>query len=232
MGRSPAFCEQANHSQGNVIKNPGLPVIDLETANTQLRDLPPEEIVRWALNLGKSTITTTSFGPNSGAILHLLSQVDKGIPVVWVDSGYNMRDTYVVAEQLIKRLELNTKIYVPSVTAEHLNVRLGGIPTLDDPDLHDEFTRVVKLEPFSRALSDLNPSVWISGIRQGDTDFRRNLDILSYDNRGILKVAPIFYWSDEQLEDYMEEHDLPSCKHYFDPTKVESGRECGLHTSA
>jgi len=78
----------------------------------------------------------------------------------------------------------------------------------------------------------MKPKVWISGIRQSDTDFRRGLDILSYDNRGILKVAPIFYWSDEQLETYMQEHEVPSCRHYFDPTKVESGRECGLHTSA
>jgi len=207
-------------------------VIDLESANKQLRNLSPEEVIRWALDLGETTITTTSFGPNSGAVLRLISEVDPSVPVIWVDSGYNMRDTYVVEEQLIKSLNLNARIYVPSVTAEHLNVKLGGIPTLEDPDLHDEFTRVVKLEPFSRAIDELKPKVWISGIRKGDTDFRKNLDILSYDNRGILKVAPIFHWSDEQLEQYMADHDIPSCKHYFDPTKVESGRECGLHTSA
>ena len=207
-------------------------VIDLDSTNKQLRELPAEEIVRWALALGEKTITTTSFGPNSGAVLHVLAKVDPSIPVVWVDSGYNMRDTYVVAEQLIDSLNLDARIYVPTITAERLNVKLGGIPTLDDPDLHEEFTRVVKLEPFSRAIDQLQPKVWISGIRKQDTDFRKNLDILSYDNRGILKVAPIFYWSDDQLEDYMQEHEIPSCKHYFDPTKVESGRECGLHTAA
>ena len=207
-------------------------VIDLDSTNKQLRDLTAEEIVRWALALGEKTITTTSFGPNSGAVLHVLAKVDPSIPVVWVDSGYNMRDTYVVAEQLIDSLNLDARIYVPTITAERLNVKLGGIPTLDDPDVHEEFTRVVKLEPFSRAIDQLQPKVWISGIRKQDTDFRKNLDILSCDNRGILKVAPIFYWSDDQLEDYMQEHEIPSCKHYFDPTKVESGRECGLHTAA
>jgi phosphoadenosine phosphosulfate reductase len=25
---------------------------------------------------------------------------------------------------------------------------------------------------------------------------------------------------------------LPSCQRYFDPTKVEDKRECGLHTSS
>ncbi len=207
-------------------------MIDIDSANQQLRDLPAEDIIRWALALGEPAILSTSFGPNSGAMLHLLSQVDNSVPVIWVDSGYNMRDTYVVAEQLMEDLELNVQRYVPGYTTEHLSVRLGGIPTLDEPDLHQEFTRIVKLEPFDRALNELKPTVWISGIRRGDTDFRRSLDVLSYDSSGILKVAPIFHWSDERLQAYMDCNNIPSCKHYFDPTKLESGRECGLHTSA
>lgn len=210
----------------------GNAVLDLDKANAELRMKDPEEVIRWALDLGEPTIMTTSFGPNSGALLHMLAAVDKSVPVVWADSGYNMRDTYVVAEQLIKTLELDARVYVPAVSAERLNVQLGGIPTLDDPEKHAEFTRIVKLEPFRRALDELSPKVWISGIRHGETELRKNLDILSYDNDGILKVAPIFFWGDERLDRYMEQYELPSCRHYFDPTKVESGRECGLHTSA
>jgi len=207
-------------------------MIDLDATNQALRDKTPGEIIRWASELGKRTITTTSFGPNSGGLLHLIAHNSNNIPVIWVDSGYNMRDTYVVAEQLISDLKLDTRVFVPEITAERLNVIMGGIPTLEDPDLHQRFTEIVKLEPFTRALNQLQPEVWISGIRRDDTEFRKSLDILSYDKRGILKVAPIFYWSDEDLDQYMEQHEIPSCRHYFDPTKVESGRECGLHTSA
>ena len=188
--------------------------------------------MRWAVEQGEATMVSTSFGPNSAALLHLVSQVAPDLPVIWVDSGYNMRDTYVVAEEIIDRLNLNMKIYVPGVTSERLNILMGGIPTLDEPEKHTEFTRIVKLEPFERGLAELNPKLWISGIRQTDTDFRRSLDVLSYDNRGILKVAPIFRWTEDDIAAYMAEHDLPSCRHYFDPTKVESGRECGLHTAA
>ena len=207
-------------------------MLDLVEQNSQLQSLSPEAIVRWAVDQGQSTIVSTSFGPNSAALLHLVNQVAPDLPVIWVDSGYNMRDTYVVAEEIIGRLNLNMKVYVPEVTSERLNILMGGIPTLDEPEKHAEFTRIVKLDPFERALKELNPKMWISGIRQDDTEFRRSLDVLSYDNRGILKVAPIFRWTDEDLDNYMSEHDLPSCRHYFDPTKVESGRECGLHTAA
>ena len=207
-------------------------VIDTVEQNKQLQSLSPEAIVRWAVDQEEPIIMSTSFGPNSAALLHLVGQVAPDLPVIWVDSGYNLRDTYVVAEEIIERLKLNMKIYVPEVTSERLNILMGGIPTLDEPEKHAEFTRIVKLEPFERALMDLDPKIWIPGIRQGDTDFRKSLDVLSYDKRGILKVAPIFRWTDDDLSNYMVEHDLPSCRHYFDPTKVESGRECGLHTAA
>ncbi|MEE8059634.1 MAG: phosphoadenosine phosphosulfate reductase family protein [Pseudomonadales bacterium] len=207
--------------------------LDLEKLNQELKDLSSVEIVRWAIGLGKPVIATTSFAPNAAAMLHVVTEADASIPVVWVDSGYNVPDTYRAAEVIMGRLKPNMQIYIPQWTAERRNAIMGGIPHPDDdPDVHEEFTRQVKLEPFQKALDDLQPEVWISGIRREETEFRKTLDILSYDHRGILKVAPFFYLSEKQVQDYMDQHELPSCRHYFDPTKVEDGRECGLHTSA
>ncbi len=206
--------------------------IDLESVNAELRDASPEAIVRWAIELGKTTIATTSFGRNAAVMLHLVSGVDKTMPTVWVDTGYNLRDTYIIAERLIKQLELNMHVYSPDMTSERRNAIMGGVPTIQDEALHGEFTRQVKLDPFSQALDDLKPEVWISGIRQEETEHRQGLDIVSLDGRGILKVAPIFYWSEDHVDAYMEAHALPTCRHYFDPTKVNDGRECGLHTAA
>ncbi len=207
--------------------------LDLEQLNQQLKDKSPVEIIRWAMALAKPTIATTSFAHNSAALLHMLRGSAPDLPVIWVDSGYNVPDAYRVAEQIMETLKPNMHIYIPQITAERRNAIMGGIPhPEEDPDVHEEFTRQVKLEPFDLALKEHQPQVWISGIRQQETDFRKTLDILSIDNRGILKVAPIFYWGEDQLTDYMLEHRLPSCRHYFDPTKVIDNRECGLHTSA
>jgi phosphoadenosine phosphosulfate reductase len=210
------------------------PLLDLDLVhiNASLRDASPAEVVRWALALDKETIATTSFGRNAALMLHLVSEEDKTVPTIWVDTGYNLRDTYVVAERLIKDMQLNMHVYSPQMTSERRNAIMGGIPTVDEEERHTEFTQQVKLEPFAQAIADFQPEVWITGIRQEETEHRKSLDIVSLDNRGILKVAPIFYWSEEQVEDYMEQHSLISCKHYFDPTKVQDGRECGLHTSA
>lgn len=206
--------------------------LDIQKANESLRGASPEHIVAWALGLGKKTIATTSMGRNAAVMLHLVSEQDKSVPTVWVDTGYNLRDTYVVAERLIEALDLSMHVYSPQMTSERRNAIMGGIPTVDELESHEKFTREVKLEPFAQALADLEPDIWLTGIRQEETEHRQSLDIVSMDNRGIIKVAPIFYWSEAQVEDYMAQHELPSCRHYFDPTKVHDGRECGLHTAA
>ena len=204
--------------------------INLSEINVELRNQSPESIIRWALSLNKKSMMTTSFGINSAVSLHMLSQIDKSVSVVWADSGYNTRDAYTVAEELIYRLELNMHIVNPLVSAERRNA-IMGIPNVDD-DEFKEFTRQVKLEPFARAIDEVKPKVWLTGIQQGETEFRQGLDIVTVDGRGILKVAPIFYWTPEQVEAYIQEHKLPTCKRYFDPTKVNDNRECGLHTSS
>ncbi|MEM8562827.1 MAG: phosphoadenosine phosphosulfate reductase family protein [Pseudomonadota bacterium] len=206
--------------------------LDIQSANAQLKGASPLEVVRWALDLGQPTIATTSMGRNAAVMLHLVSQVDKTLPTIWVDTGYNLRDTYVVAERLIRDLDVNIHVYSPQMTSERRNAIMGGIPTIDEEARHAEFTRQVKLEPFDRALADFAPDIWLTGIRREETDLRKTLDIVSVDKRGIIKVAPIFYWSEDDVDDYMAEHNLPTCKHYFDPTKVQDGRECGLHTAA
>ena len=206
--------------------------IDFEKVNADLREATALEIVHWALGLNQRVISTTSFGINAAVMLHLVSGADSSLPTVWIDTGYNLRDTYVVAERLIESLSLNMHIYSPEMTSERRNALGGGIPTIEEEESHQQFTQQVKLEPFSRAIKALQPQVWLTGIRKEETTHRQTLDIVSLDNRGIIKVAPLYYWSEEDLEDYMEQFQLPSCKHYFDPTKVHDDRECGLHTAA
>ena len=88
----------------------------------------------------------------------------------------------------------------------------------------------VKLEPFKRAMSEHKPDVWFTNLRKGQTAFRDSLDIITQGSDGIIKVSPFFYWSDDQLDTYLSEHDLPNEQDYYDPTKVLEHRECGLHT--
>lgn len=196
--------------------------------NKKFKGAQPSEIISWAIDNAKKPVLTTNFRPYEVNILHAVSRVKGDIPVIWCDTGYNTPNTYKHAEDLIERLRLNIDLYVPRQTSAHRDVVMG-IPQIDDPR-HAEFTEQVKLEPFRRAMAAHKPDVWFTNLRKGQTALRDSLDVLSLGKDGVLKVSPFYYWSDAELDAYLEEHDLPNEHKYFDPTKVLENRECGLHT--
>ncbi|GGH40986.1 phosphoadenylylsulfate reductase [Mangrovimonas yunxiaonensis] len=201
--------------------------IDIEYWNKQLRDKTPEDIIDWALAQTTNKIVTTSFGVYSAVLLSSISKKDEHIKVVWCDTLYNLPSTYEHAAQLIGRFNLNIQKYQALKSKAEIEATIG-FPSLED-DNFDEFSEVVKLEPFRRALQELKPDLWFTNIRVRQTEYRNKKDILSYSKDGILKVSPFYYWSDSELDDYLEKHDLPKNYDYFDPIKALSNRECGIH---
>lgn len=201
--------------------------IDIKQINKGLKDKSPKEIISWAILNGVKPIVTTNFGPYSAAILHAVTRVKNDIKVIWIDTGYNTPNTYRYAESISVDLELNIKQYVPKQTSAHRDVVLG-IPSIDSPK-HKIFTDQVKLEPFKRAMKEHQPDVWFTNLRKGQTAFRDSIDIVSQDINGVIKVSPFYYWTDAELDQYLEENNLPNETKYFDPTKVLENRECGLH---
>ncbi|HZJ36020.1 MAG TPA: phosphoadenosine phosphosulfate reductase family protein [Gillisia sp.] len=202
---------------------------ELDVLNQQLKGVPPSEIIQWAIADKQRPVVTTNFRPYEAAILHACVQIEPDINVIWCDTGYNTPQTYKHANAVIDILNLNVKLYNPEQTAAYRDAIMGGIPQLDSPEF-EEFSRQVKLEPFQRAMKEQNPDVWFTNLRQGQTAFRDSIDILSYSKDGILKVSPFYHWSDQKLNVYLVENELPNEFKYFDPTKVLSNRECGLHS--
>lgn len=201
---------------------------EIESLNRQFRGISPQEIISWALNNSKRPVVTTNFRPYEVAILHAVTDVSTEIPILWCDTGYNTPNTYIHAEDLISRLGLNIKLYVPKQTSAHRD-SVMGIPQIDNPQ-HATFTEQVKLEPFRRAMEEHQPDVWFTNLRKGQTAHRDSLDVLSLSKDGVLKVSPFYYWNDTQLDAYLRDRQLPNEHKYFDPTKVLENRECGLHT--
>ena len=200
---------------------------DIEFWNKELKNKTPDQIIDWALTLTDERIVTTSFGIYSEVLLSTFFRKDKNIDVIWCDTGYNIQETYDHAINVINKYKLNVHTYVPLKSREYLDVTLG-LPEVTDPK-HAEFTEIVKLEPFRRALAEHKPKVWFTNIRVRQTELRSKKDILSYSKDGILKISPFYYWTDEDLDRYIEENKLNKNVNYFDVTKVLANRECGIH---
>jgi phosphoadenosine phosphosulfate reductase len=202
-------------------------------ANAGLRHQSAPDIVEWAIHQANGrAIVSTNFRPYEAVILHLCAQVQPDIPVLWVDHGYNRPATYRHAEQLRRQLKLNLKPYLPRMTPAHREAIHGPIPSTDREEELRQFSAAMKLEPFQRGMKELAPTVWITALRKVQNPNRAGLEIVSEDtNFGTLKVSPVFYWSDADMEDYLQQHHLPNEWDYFDPAKADEKRECGLHAT-
>ena len=201
--------------------------------NLELRSKSPLDVVRWAIGQsGGRAIVSTNFRPYEAVVLHLATQVQPDIPVLWVDHGYNRPATYRHAEQLRTQLGLNLKAFVPKMTVAHRDAVYGDIPTTEDEEGLKKFSAVMKLEPFQRGMKELAPTIWITALRKVQNPNRAELDIVSHDgNFNSLKVSPVFYWSDAEMDAYLAKHNLPNEWDYFDPAKADEKRECGLHAA-
>jgi len=205
--------------------------IDLQKANSDLAGKNPQEIVNWAVAQDGKCVVTTNFGPHEAVILHMAVQAKPDIEVVWIDSGYFTEATYRFAHGLIESLKLNLTVYSPIWTKAYRDVVMDGTPGLESPHF-EAFADQVKLEPFNRAMTEISPDLWLTAIRKEQTAVRGALDVVSMDSRNIVKVAPVFHWTADDMDSYLTEYNLPNETDYFDPTKVLSHRECGLHIPA
>jgi phosphoadenosine phosphosulfate reductase len=201
--------------------------------NAELRHVSPLEITRWAVSQADGrAIVSTNFRPYEAVVLHLAVEAQSRIPVLWVDHGYNRPATYRHAEEVRKLLNLDIRAYLPRISAAHRDALFGPIPSLEDEEGLKEFSALMKLEPFQRGMKELAPKVWITALRKVQNPNRAGLDIVSLDaNFGTLKVSPVFHWSDTDLDQYLEQHNLPNEWDYFDPAKADEKRECGLHAA-
>jgi len=198
----------------------------LENINKRFENKSPHYIISWVLLFAKRPIVTTNFGPLSASLIAAITEQKPDIPVLWVDTGFNLDETYEFADELTDRYQLNLQVYnaAPDIAA-----KWTAQPEVNTPE-HKEFTKDLKLDPFAKAFEELQPDVWFTNIRKNQSAHRSELDIFSYNKEGILKVSPFFYWDSKEMFEYVEKHRLPNEFAYYDPTKVHANRECGLHT--
>ena len=92
--------------------------LSLPAENAKLEDLPAEERVAWAVeHFMGDLVLSSSFGAQAAVCLHMASTRYPDIPVILVDTGYLFPETYRFIDELTKRLNLNLKVYNPTISA-------------------------------------------------------------------------------------------------------------------
>jgi phosphoadenosine phosphosulfate reductase len=185
----------------------------VESLLKSLEGQSAQEITRWAV-AQEGAIVTTNFRPYEAIILHLATQAAPEVPILWVDHGTNLPETYRFAEKCREQLRLNLKPYLP-----------------DEVERVESFSRIMKLEPFERGMRELAPKIWITALRKEQNPQRAaSLKPVMWDAKfNCLKVNPILEWTPTEMDAYLAEHKLPNERTYYDPAKGDEKHECGLH---
>jgi phosphoadenosine phosphosulfate reductase len=214
-----------------------------------LREASPQEVIAAALQtVGRERLAlVSSFGTESAALLKVMADVDPGIPVVFLDTGWLFEETLAYRDTVIATLGLRD---VRSIKP------LDETLSREDPDRElwfsdpDACCRIRKVEPLKRALAPF--SAWINGRKRFQGGLRAEIPVVEQD--GIrLKFNPFANVPREQIETIFADAKLPPhplassgylsvgcmpCTSRTSPDEdARAGRwrgraktECGIHT--
>lgn len=196
---------------------------------------------------GKRVFATSSFQTHSIPMLHIISRIDKDIPVFFINTGFHFPETVKFRDQVIEKLGLKMVDLHSMVSRNLQRDQKGQFYFTSDPDYCCFLNKTQPMEPI---LAEYD--VWMNGIRGDQNANRKNMQIEQPAAKGSVRFHPMLDWSMKMIYDYIREFNLPKhplenqgylsigcepCTRKMDLTNDRSGRwfglnktECGLHT--
>lgn len=222
--------------------------LNIAQLNAEFEKKTPQEIIAWAVKeFSPKIAVSSSFGSTSAVLLHMAAQVQPGIRILFLETGFHFPETLAFRDDLIRRLNLNVENLKSVMPREEFRKVYGNLYERDP----DKCCYLNKVEPLKIALAGLE--AWITAIRRGQTEERKNVQFVEEYEGGIYKINPLAFWTSKQIWEYLKAHDLPyhplfeqgftsigcaPCTRCTSPGENErAGRwsgsqkkECGIHT--
>jgi phosphoadenosine phosphosulfate reductase len=145
----------------------------------------------------------SSFGADSAVLLHMVAQIDKATPVVFVDTGQHFPETLAYRDRLCALLGL-TNIIAAGPDA--------AVVEAEDPEKFlfasdpDRCCDIRKVDPLARALEEYE--AWITGRKSFQSATRVAVPLFEAEGERV-KVNPLVGWTATDVLDYIKKADLP-----------------------
>ena len=146
----------------------------------------------------------SSFGADSAVLLHLVAQVDPSMPVYFLETGKHFAETLDYVETLKKHLGL---INVHAIHPNSEDVKRfdpNGDLWETDPDSCCHIRKTEPLEPITEQYGG-----WVTGRKRFQTKERGVLPHFELTSDDRIKVNPLAYFSDADVIEYRQKHNLP-----------------------
>ncbi len=153
---------------------------------------------------GLKLFTTSSFQTHSVVLLHILSEIDKKIPVYFVNTGFHFSETISYKEDIAKLLGIRV-LDISSIIPKHLQKDAdGNLLFTSDPDYCCFLNKVEPVEILLRSMD-----VWINGIRADQNANRKNMKVVEKTQHDCIRFHPILDWNSKMIYSYIKKHALP-----------------------
>ncbi|SDF29204.1 phosphoadenylylsulfate reductase (thioredoxin) [Blastococcus fimeti] len=161
-------------------------------------------VLRWAgETFGDSFAITSSMA--DGLLSHLASRVIPGVNVVFLDTGYHFAETIGTRDWITSVLPITLVNVTAPQTVGEQDLSFGAKLHDRDPDLCCEMRKV---KPLAQALAGY--AAWGSGVRRDESVTRADTKLVDWDaKRGMVKVNPMAGWTQDVVDAYIAEHQVP-----------------------
>ena len=146
----------------------------------------------------------SSFGADSAVLLHLVAQVDPSLPVYFLETGKHFQETLDYVETLKAHLGL---INVHAIHPNEQDVKRfdpHGNLWETDPDSCCHIRKTEPLEPITEQYGG-----WVTGRKRFQTKERGVLPHFELTSDDRIKVNPLAYFTDADVNQYKIDHGLP-----------------------
>jgi len=131
--------------------------------------------------------------------------------VFTIDTLRLFPETYSLFETIEKKYAISIERIKPDpVKLEKMVSQHGEFLFFDSKEKQEFCCHLRKVEPNNRVLDTLD--VWFTGLRQDQSGARQNtkkFEIISHNNRPLLKIAPLVDWTEKDLRDYVDKNAVP-----------------------
>lgn len=198
----------AGHGRDAGRHGDGLPAQAVRLNSLLIGLHPSERLARFRREVAGRLVFTTSFGLEDQAILHMLHEQAIDVDVVTLDTGRLFPETYALWAETERRYRLRiAAIYPRHGNLESLIEKHGINGFYESRQARLACCEVRKIEPLNRSLA--GASGWIVGLRAGQSAARQGTALVAADDRGLLKLSPLFDWSREAVGAFAAAHRVP-----------------------
>ncbi len=146
----------------------------------------------------------SSFGIESAILLHMIAEIDKATPVIFLDTGKLFPETLAYRDELIARLGLSDVRSIRPSGAQLAAWDPDGRLWQKDVDL---CCAIRKTNPLDEALTGFE--AWITGRKRAQGGERANMQLVEAGPDGRMTVNPLAFWDDAKIAAYFTRHHLP-----------------------